>query len=434
MKNVKRQKILTIFLVLLFSSALVWSQGTQDVTEEETEEIVWMVLSDWPTEEFLSEFNKDHPDIKVVVEKFGFNELMQQIQIRMGAKSDAMDVISVDGPLVASYAYRNWLEPLDGVFSKDEMNNWLDSSLKAGIYNDTLYAAPQSTSTQLLYYNKDMFEENGITPPGENERWTWEQIRDAAVKLTKDINNDGNPDVWGFLPEQISRIYQLQAMPMSLGGKAIGDDGLTVEGVINSPEWIEAFDFYWKLFNEWEVGPKGEVIWPPDIFETENLAMFVGGPWDINRFAQADLPFEWGVSRHPYFSKGEVVTPTGGWHRGINVFSKQKEAAKVFVKWSTAGRGAELWWRIGNGDMPAQQSVLNLFETNEEFDTPPLSFQRVAAKEAAVNPQPRPITVGFLEYEQILYDTFQDIRNGIKAKEALDSAAERIEQEMDKYR
>ena len=48
---------------------------------------------------------------------------------------------------------------------------------------------------------------------------------------------------------QVIRIYQLQPMPMSLGGQAIGDDGLTVRGVIDSDAWIEAFTYYWKRFN-----------------------------------------------------------------------------------------------------------------------------------------------------------------------------------------
>ena len=63
----------------------------------------------------------------------------------------------------------------------------------------------------------------------------------------------------------------------------------------------------------------------------------------------------------------------------------------------------------------------------------PLSYLTTAADEAKQNPVPRPLTVGYLEYEQILADTFQDIRNGADPKQALDTAATRIQSEMGKY-
>jgi ABC-type glycerol-3-phosphate transport system substrate-binding protein len=271
-------------------------------------------------------------------------------------------------------------------------------------------------------------------PPGIDDRWTWEQNAEVAPQLTFDENGDGTPEIWGFIWEQMNRIYQLQPLPMSLGGGVIGEDGLTVDGVINSQEWIDALTYYYDAFNTSRVAPQGDVFWPPDIFETGNLAMFVGGPWNIRRFADANLEFEWGVSRHPYFEGGEIVTPTGSWHIGINANTEHPEAAKRFVQWLTTGEGAELYWRQGSGDFPAQQSILELFQTDPEFDEAPLSYLRTAADEATVNPAPRPVTVGYLEYEQILADTFQDIRNGVLPDEALNTAMQRLESEMAKYR
>ena len=64
-----------------------------------------------------------------------------------------------------------------------------------------------------------------------------------------------------------------------------------------------------------------------------------------------------------------------------------------------------------------------------------MSYMRTAADEATVNPRrPRAVTVGFLEYEQILQNIFQDIRNGADVEESLNLAVQRIESEMAKYR
>ena len=91
-------------------------------------------------------------------------------------------------------------------------------------------------------------------------------------------------------------------------------------------------------------------------------------------------------------------------------------------------------WRIGSGDFPAQKSVLAMFQTDEQFEEAPFSTLRIAADEATIGAVPRPVSPGYLEYEQILQNTFSDIRNGQDVEEALNLAVARIESEMDKYR
>ncbi|MDE2820387.1 MAG: sugar ABC transporter substrate-binding protein [Chloroflexota bacterium] len=417
--------LLGIFVILLAPAS----------AQDDPTTITWLTLG-WPADYIIEEFEARNPDINVEAEQVGFNDLFAQIQVRLGAGSEVPDVISVDVPLVSGYALRNWLLPLDPVFTGDEVEDWLPAAVNAGSYEGTLYAAPVSTSTQLLFYNKGCFDRAGLMPPGADDRLTWEEIAEIAPQLTFDDDGDGTPDVWGFIWEQMVRIYQLQALPESLGGSAIGEDGLTVDGVINSPEWIEAYTYYFNMFNVWNAAPQGEEFWPADIFETGNICMFVGGPWNIGRFANnADLDIDWGVSRHPYFADGVPATPTGSWHIGVNANTENVDAATRFVHFISTGEGAELWWRRpGGGDFPAQQSVLAMFATEEEFDELPMSYMRTAADEATVNPRPRAVTVGFLEYEQILQNTFQDIRNGADVEESLNLAVQRIESEMAKYR
>lgn len=420
---VKRILVLVALLALLVTPSLAQDETT----------ITWLSLG-WPVDDVIAAFEEANPDINVEAEQVGFNDLFAQIQVRLGARSPLPDVISVDVPLVSAYAFRNWLLPLDPLFTGDEVEDWLPAAVDAGSYEGTLYAAPVSTSTQLLFYNSGCFERAGLMPPGADDRLTWEEIADIAQQMTFDDDGDGTPDVWGFIWEQMVRIYQLQALPESLGGAAIGEDGLTVDGVINSQEWIDAFTYYYNMFNVWNAAPQGEEFWPADIFETGNICMFVGGPWNIPRFANnADLEIEWGVSRHPYFADGVPATPTGSWHIGVNANTENRDAATRFVHWISTGEGAEMWWRDGSGDFPAQQSVLALFATEAEFDALPMSYMRTAADEATVNPRPRAVTVGFLEYEQILQNIFQDIRNGADVAESLNLAVQRIDSEMAKY-
>lgn len=400
--------------------------------------LTWLTLTNWDENHLVEQqFEAENPDIDLVLEQVGFNDLFQQIQIRLSSGSDLPDLLSVDVPVTSGYGVRGWLAPLDDLYTPEEKADLLEAAIEAGSHEGELISAPVSTSTQLLFINSDLFEAAGIPVPGPDDRLTYEQIAELAQQLTQDTDGDGITDVWGFTWEQTNRIYQLQAMAASLGGEAIGEDGLTVEGVINSQPWVDAFTFYGRAFNDWKIAPPSDTA-VPELFEQGKIAMVVGGPWLIRRFSvfnnNEGLPFNWTVSRHPYFQGGEIVTPTGSWHIGINKNTKNLEAAQRFVKWVTTGAGAESWWRNGSGDFPAQKSVLALFQTDPQFEEGTFAYMKVAADEATVNPVPRAKTPGFLEYEQILQTTFADISQGADVQTALDQAAQRIQREMDKYR
>jgi ABC-type glycerol-3-phosphate transport system substrate-binding protein len=427
-----RKKFLSL-VVLLVCLSMVAAMAPA-MAQDNVVTITWLRLAEWSAAEpvILETFEASHPGIKVEVEEIPFSELVSQINLRFGADDTSIDVVSVDVPLVSSYGLRGWLLPLDGIYTEDELADFLPAALEAGTYDGELLAAPVSTSTQLLYYNADALAAAGVTPPGQDERWTWEQVAEVAQKVMV-TNADGTVGVWGFQWEQTTATYQLLPLVSSMGGKYIGDDGLTVDGIINSEPWIKAATFYYDMYNTYKVAPQSDTINGPDLFVNGNLAMLVAGPWQINYFAD-NADFEWGVSRHPYFEGGEIATATGSWHIGVNSLSEHPEEAKEFVRWLSTGEGAELWWRYGSHDFPAQQSVLAMFATSEEFSEGPMSFNRIAADEATVSPVPRPVTVGYLEYDQIFRNTFQDIRIGTDPEEALNTMVERVESEMAKYR
>lgn len=394
-------------------------------SSDEPVTLTWLILEFWNPDNVFAAYQEVHPNVTIKAEKIGFADLFQQNQIRLGAGDGSPDIVSVDAPLVASYGARGWLYPLDGAFSAEDKNTWVPGALETGSYNGQFLAAPQHTSTQLLFYNKDLFDAAGLTPPGEDERWTWEQVAEAAQILTKG-------DVYGFNWEQTTTAYQLLPLPLSLGGEAIGADGFTVDGIINSEEWVQAFTFYGNAFNGLGYAPKSDTP-VNEMFKNGQLAMFVGGSWNNLVFSWGPPEFNWGVSRSPYFEGGENVIPTGSWHFGVNANSAHAEAAAEFVRWLSAGEGASIWWGTDSYDMPAQKDIIDSFSMLPEFQTPPLYYMQVAAKEATVNPVPRPVTPGYLEYEQLLNAAFKDIRNGAEPKQTLDTAAQRITQEMAKY-
>jgi len=384
--------------------------------------ITW--LTDLPGDIVVNAFNEQNPDVEVKIEAVSFNEVFQQNQVRLGSGSDSLDVISVDAPLVTSYGLRGWLEPLDDAFPADVRSQWVDALVESSSYNGQLLSIPIWNSTQLFYYNEELLSAAGITGPGPDERWTWEQVTEAAQAVTKD-------DVFGFQFEQFNRIYQLQPLPQGKGSQVIGDDGLTVEGIIDNEAWVSAFDWYQKLHNEWKVAPQG-TIEPNELFINQKLAMCVRGPWAITSLAAADLPFSWKAAPHPIWEGGEIVVPTDSWHLGVNPNSKNKEAAIRFLQYAGGEEAGRLWYEAGDS-WPSQKSLLDEIVNNPANTEWPNAAFPIAAAESA-HGVPRPLTPGYNEYQDILTSAFENLRNGGDAQTELTNAAQRIEREMRKYR
>ncbi len=391
---------------------------------QEKTTISWVL--DLPhTEDLAKIFGQKYPNIEVKIERVTFREVFQQNQTRLGSGSDTPDIVAVDAPLVASYGSRGWLSPLDEALTSDELSDMVPALVDSGKYEGKLLAPPIWNSTQLLYYNLDLFDKAGVAPPGADERWTWDQVLDAAKKLT-------SGDVFGFQFEQFNRIYQLQPLPQGKGAKVIGDDGLSVDGIINSKEWVDAFTWYSDIHTKSKVAPQGNVD-VNELFVNQKLAMCIRGPWAIKSNIDAKLPFQWRAAPHPYWGAGgPIVVPTDSWHVGVNKNSKHQAEVVQFIKWVTSAEAGQFWYEQGD-NWPSQVSLLDkIMKDPGNADWPGKAYA-IAAGESA-HGVPRPLTVGYQEYEDILSTTFEDIRNGGDVKGGLDNAARQIEREMQKYR
>ncbi|HEY45326.1 MAG: hypothetical protein AMJ88_12630 [Anaerolineae bacterium SM23_ 63] len=393
-------------------------------------EIIWLAPAEWShLEHVVAAFEAQNPDIRVEIEQVSTETMFQEVENTLGAGSSSPDVVTFDASLSAYYGFNRWLESLLNIFTFDQKQDWIRASRMSSIFNHELYSAPLTASTQLLFFNRDLFERGRTKPPKPDSTWTWERVMSTAEKLTIDEDDDGNPDVWGFAWEDVG-LAQLAPLAQSSGGGVVGEDGLTVEGVFDSLDWVATFEFYSDVYTEKRLAPTTEDFNAVESFERGELSMLVADVTNIMRFGGVytgtGLSFDWGVTPYPYFKKGEATSPVGGWHIGINANSRQKDVATRFVVWLTTGEGAETMWRFSTPGLPAQKSVLNLIVSGPEFDAAPWSYLRVAATQAMENLGLLPITPGFPYYDAILQGMLLDIREGIEPERAINSAVELI--------
>ena len=375
----------------------------------------------------IDEFEKAHPTITIDWQTVPFDALNSTIDANVGNKQGDPDIYSADQPRVSALAARGAAEDLSSAFSEFE-NAFVPSAWESGIYDGGLYSLPVANSTQLLYYNKDLLDAAGVTAPSASvdDRITWEQIAEDAKKAV-DAGAEN-----GLLFGQFDRYYQLEALPVSLGGSvgASGEGNLTPD--FTSDEWVKALDFYGSLFED---GASPRAMTPDQVdstFVSGQAAFAVEGQWLLPQLGGAT--FNWGVAAHPMFEGGEAVTGTGSWSVAMNPFSKEKEAAAIFMKWLAIDDGGGIIKYRANPDLPATVAGKDIYFGQELFSSSQgadaAEIMNYETSNTAVN---RVSTIGYIEFETILNQAFSDIRNGADARTALDKASADLTTAWAKY-
>ncbi|QWU14138.1 fructooligosaccharide transport system substrate-binding protein [Paenibacillus sophorae] len=364
-------------------------------------------------EEF-NQANKGKIHVKMEVITRG-NSFAYEDKINAAVASHTLpDVLAMDGPNIANYAASEIIIPLDEYFSKEDLDDFVPSILQQGSYQGKFYAPGLNESSVVLFYNKKIMAEHGITPPDKIENaWTWDEWYDVMKKTSKDgvfgtnmINDKGE---W--------MTYAFEQLWISGGTDIVNKEGTTAEGFVNSPQGVEAAEFLQKLANEklFNIDPK------PTEFEEGKAATKLGGPWNIPGFKNyPDL--EWGITYFPKKAGGTQTAPSGSWAVGVSVDTKHpKEAAEV-IKWITnKDSSTQLAQAIS---MPASRK--SAFESLTEYNELPL---RIIKEQVTGVSHARPVTPAYPVLTQKFAEALTDIMVGADVKKSLDNVASTYDEE-----
>lgn len=373
--------------------------------------------------------------IKLEVDVCSFEELNDQYEVLLGGQSSEYDVIVPDGPNVAAYVSRGYIEPLNDYFTNDEINAFSEALVAQGTVDGTFYAAPLGDSCTVMYFNKDLLKEAGIEwdfdqYDGVNSRITWEKVIELATEATAKLDPDGSKGITPVEFGQASQVYMMNVLPNSLGGKNISDDGLSVAGILDSEPWIEALTWYQDNVNK---GVFSRGISGMDGYNNfyAGKSVFILMTTDSYNYALYGgmTPENMSFTYQPCFEghEDQVATACGNWTCAVNAYSKNKEAAAEFVKWITYGEGNDLF-------LTSESMVPNMTSryTDELIEkVPTLAMARV---ESGVTSVVRAVTPGFNEYSNAVGTMWEDIRNGADIESTVASTISDLDSALSYYK
>jgi len=247
-------------------------------------------------QKLLDRFHNLHKDIRVEFLNHASSRAMDKLQTMM-ASGEAPDVISIHGAFFPAFAAKGALldlEPFvsgtDGIDTNDIYPGLRSSSRFGG----KLYSLPRYLSVYVLFYNKDLFEAEGVPLPGKD--WSWDDFLNAARMITKDTDGDGKTDRWGCAVD----FWGTRVYPWIWQN---GEDIFTPDlrtCVIDRPAAIEAINFLSDLQFKHKVTPRvvpDEYRNNMEMFRTGKVAMIIGGAWDIQTLKSSQ--FRWEIAPLP---------------------------------------------------------------------------------------------------------------------------------------
>ena len=218
------KKYLSLVLALMMVLGMTAVAGAEAA---QPQKIVWLSQGvgdnawEGQTKPILEKY-KELTGIEVVGEFYSFDDLFDIIEVKIASGSADYDVISVDVPMVAAYATRGYIAPMDQYFTAEEKAQFIDSAVTAGSWQGTFYAPPMNTSTQCLWYNKALLAEAGVTMPDSSveSRLTWDQVVEMATQVLDKVNPDCHLEVDGGVDLVTAEICKENGADVLVAGSA----------------------------------------------------------------------------------------------------------------------------------------------------------------------------------------------------------------------
>jgi multiple sugar transport system substrate-binding protein len=338
------------------------------------------------------QFMKLHPDIPVKILVIPADSYNQKV-LTLIAGGQPPDLFVSGDVQIPNMVSKNYAFNLDDFAKKDNFNlsQFYPQIIQGLTFNGSLAGLTDNWDTQVMYYNKTIFQKAGLPLPNAN--WTWEDFQSAAQKLTTGTGT--KKQYGGIFDSWFAPVY---SAIWSFGGEIVSPDGKTCE--LNQPPAIRAITFILNLYKQ-GISPSPDSMSQQgqdsgQIFLSGRAGMLItAGRWESYSL-QSVKRFDWGMAPLPKGPAGRA----NFFHLsmfGIARNSPHAQAAWEFLKYMLSKKGIETTIANAQG-LPSAPSVLQ----DPAFSNAPLVKQHDTVKpmlESLPTAHRAPNIVAFNEFD-----------------------------------
>jgi multiple sugar transport system substrate-binding protein len=279
----------------------------------------------------ITGWNQGHPSQKVTLLLLpqASNGQLAQLVANLQAKSDLYDVIDMDVIWTAEFASNGWIIPLPQ--SQFPLGGFLKPAVDTARYQGRLYAVPDYSNADLLYYRKDILAKAGKQPPK-----TWAQLQQLAKTVAPKYGLSGYAGT--FAPYE-GLTVNFAAAVQSAGGSILSPEGTKV--TVNSAKALQGLEFLVNGFRQGWI-PRAALSYEEEsaqnAFASGNFLFLDNWP-DVYAALSAPGPQNkvygrFGIAALPG-PDGMGSSSLGGANLAISAYSQHQRTALDFIKYMT---------------------------------------------------------------------------------------------------
>ena len=366
-----------ILLLLLTAFTLSCREASPPPGSEDSRVVT---LTYWPApnpqevqlaDSLVKEWNKTHPAIRVRMQPIPVSQSTEEVLLAAIAGGTTPDVCSNIWPgALHEYTRAGGLLRLDQFpdFDSIALERTPKELLETFRSEDQhYYQMPWKTNPIMMFYNARMFEEVGVNRVPR----TYSEFLSVAAKLTRDLDGDGQTDVWAgerdIRPIWWQRLFDFFPFYIAAsGGRTLFHRGAPA---FENKEAEGVFEFFRKCYAG-QYFPR-TFFQGGDPFLLERKATHFAGPWQIATMQKLAPHVRYGVAPLPVPDSAHGPVYTYGDYKNIAVFNttQHPQQAWEFVKYLITARHDLMLLEIANqipvrGDLTTNPLFAPFFQRN----------------------------------------------------------------------
>ena len=370
-------------LVLIALSIVLIPGCREKSSSRDAESTGNVTLTYWPApnpqevqlaDSLVKEWNAAHPSIQVRMQPIPVSQSTEEVLLAAIAGGTTPDVCSNIWPgALHEYTRAGGLLRLDQFPDFDSLASSRTPQELLKTFRSVdghYYQMPWKTNPVMMFYNRKMFADVGITNPPR----TYSEFFAAAEKLTRDLDGDGQIDVWAgerdIRPIWWQRLFDFFPFYIAASHGRTLFDGDTPS--FNNHAAEEVFGFFQKCY--------GRQYFPSTFFQggdpflLERKATHFAGPWQIATMRKLAPNLRYGIAPLPVPDSSTGPVYTYGNYKTIAVFNTTHypKQAWEFVKFLISARHDLLLLQITDqvpvrGDLESNPLFASYFSANPDM-------------------------------------------------------------------
>jgi multiple sugar transport system substrate-binding protein len=291
----------------------------------------------WPADqwtrqvEFDDVFNQEHPCIAITGENYPWGDTVPKLTT-LAAAGTLPDLIYVHYSWAQRFIMDRMILNVQPYLDADSefwgKEDFVPASLPSYMWQGDLWLIPYNEGpTNLIYYNKRIFDEAGMPYPHSDKDWTLEDLWEVARKMT---TGEGEDKIWGY--DGLPSAWQINADFLKTWDAEFWNEPCETQSRMHEQNAIDCMAWWLDLYKSGVTPtPAERETVPGDPFAYSRVAMIKGASWS-NRWIKPNLKDPYDVAHAPVGHNGTRASSTAGSAYAITKDSKHPDEAWVYLR------------------------------------------------------------------------------------------------------